>query len=241
MGAVGMTSSDARTIPVNELPEITLEDIREEHGDDQEQLQGMSVWSRMLLSYRDMRKTTRALIEENPSEARLLVFVVLSDVIFFLARTLSLVVAPGDAASQEVPLHIGLILLGVFVLRTATLYCFSGFVGLVCRALGGKGSWRDTRTGVFWASLVASPIGVIGALIGAGFGHLEPYFPFLGDDVFVIAPLSIGIVAFVFFVSAGVAEAQKFRKTSPVFIAFSLLTIVLAVATIAVYARLPEA
>jgi hypothetical protein len=35
----------------------------------------------------------------------------------------------------------------------------------------------------------------------------------------------MGVVAFVFFVSAAVAEAHGFRNTSPVFVAFSLVTV----------------
>ena len=208
---------------------------------DDEPVAGMALSDRMWLAWQDMRASTRALIDENPSEARLLFFVLLSDVIFFLSRTLSLVVAPGSAASKFLPLEIGLWLIGVLILRTATLYAFSGLVGLVGRALGGQGSWRETRTGVFWASLVAAPVGVLGALIGAGFGHLEEHAPIFGTDLFVIAPLTLGIVAFVWFVSAGVAEAHRFTRTSLVFIAFSVLAVVLAVAGIALYAQVAYA
>ena len=58
---------------VSDLPDVRLADIR---GDD-ERIDGMSLWRRMLLSYSDMRAATRQLIGENPSEARLLFFVLL--------------------------------------------------------------------------------------------------------------------------------------------------------------------
>lgn len=197
----------------------------------------MGLFERLIGAWRDMRASTRRLIDESPSEARLLFFVLLSDIIFFLSRTLSLVVAPGSATTKFVPIEIGLWLILALLGRTFTLYLFSGLVGFVCRALGGQGSWRDTRAAVFWASLVAAPVGVAGALIGAGFERLSPMYPVLAIDLFVIAPLSIGIVAFVWFVSAAVAEAQRFTRTSPVFIAFAILTLVLAVGAIALYAR----
>jgi hypothetical protein len=233
------TSQDAATLGAVEidpdLPDVTLDDIRREQGT--ERLKGMSVSQRMALSYMDMRATTRALIEENPGEARLLFFVLLSDVIFFLSRGLALVISPGSAASERLPLEIGLWLVAALFLRTAVLYGFSAFVAAVCRVLGGRGSWRDTRAAVFWASLVAAPIGVVGALIVALFAHLERLWPVFGTDLVALPPLCIGIVAFVFFLSAGVAEAQRFPRNTPVFVTFSLLTIVLGIGAIFVHAR----
>ncbi|MDT8343717.1 MAG: Yip1 family protein [Thermohalobaculum sp.] len=218
---------------VSDLPDVRLSDIR---GDDETYI-GMSLWQRMLLSYSDMRAATRELIGENPSEARLLFFVLMSDVIFFLNRGVSLVISPGSGASEKLPLEIGIWLVGALFLRTLTLYLFSGAVAFVCRMFGGQGSWRDTRTGVFWASLVAAPIGVLGALVVAAFAHLEPYAPILAEPVVTLPAHLIGMVFFVFFVSASVAEAHRFRNTSPVFIAFSCLTVLLLVLGIYVYAN----
>lgn len=187
---------------------------------------GMSLHERLALSYRDMRRAVRSLIEEQPSEARLLFFVLLSDVIFFLSWTLSLVVSPGAETRTQLPAEIALLLVLIFLCRTATLYAFSGLVGAVCRLCGGQGSWRDTRTGVFWASLAAAPVGVAAAVV-AGLVRL-----LAGDAVDEAAVVglrfSAGFVVFVFLVSASVAEAQRFRATSPVFIAFSILAIGLA-------------
>ena len=218
-----------------DLPDITLADLLRDQK--VESLKGMSVWRRMVLSYEDMRRTTRVLIEENPSEARLLFFVLMSDVIFFLSRTLALVIAPSSAASEMLPMEIGIWLVGILFIRTATLYTFSGMVAVACRMFGGQGSFRDTRAAVFWASLVAAPIGVIGSLITAAFAHLESVWPVFGDDMIALPPLWIGIVAFVYFLSAGVAEAQRFTKTAPVFMAFSFLTVILSIGGIFVYAR----
>ncbi|MEL7153898.1 MAG: YIP1 family protein [Pseudomonadota bacterium] len=235
-GDTNVTAEHTMTQGAELLPDITLSDVREAQEPDDSA--GMSLSTRILSAWKDMRASTRALIDERPSEARLLFFVLLSDVIFFLARTLSLVVAPATTAQKFLPLEIGLWLIGVFVLRTATLYVFSGAVCGIARMLGGTGSWRDTRTAVFWASLVAAPVGVIGALIGVGLGHLAPHVPVLGSDPFVIAPLVLGPVAFVWFISASVAEAHGARRTSFVFIAFSILAVAVSIAIVALAARL---
>jgi hypothetical protein len=218
---------------LSDLPDVRLSDIRR----DDDGINEMSLWRRMRLSYSDMRAATRQLIGENPSEARLLFFVLLSDVIFFLNRGLSLVISPGAGASEKLPLEIGVWLIGALFLRTATLYIFSGLVASVCRLFGGQGSFRDTRTGVFWASLVAAPIGVLGALIVSLFAHLEDAIPILGEPIVTLPAHLIGMVFFVFFVSASVAEAHKFKNTSPVFMAFSVLTVVLLILGIYVYAN----
>lgn len=233
MHSVGTANQNSMTGAPPTGDDIRLADLPR----DEDDLRERGLFTRMAGALSNMRQSTRELIDEGPSEARLLFFVLLSDVIFFLSRTLSLVVAPGSATAKFLPLEIGLWLIGILFLRTATLYLFSGLVGFVCRALGGQGSWRDTRAAVFWASLVAAPIGVLGALIGAGFDRLAPAFPVFGTDAFVVAPLSLGIVAFVWFVSAAVAEAQKFTRTSLVFMAFSCLSVVGAIAAIAVHAR----
>ena len=231
-----MTAEGAIEAERQILPDVHLKDIQDLQEPDD--VKGMPLSSRVMDAWSNMRASTQVLIEERPSEARLLFFVLLSDVIFFLARTLSLVVAPAAVTEKVLPLEIGLWLIGVFVLRTATLYVFSGIVGFVGRQLGGTGSWQDTRTAVFWASLVAAPIGVVGALLGAGLGHLSTVVPFFSAQVFVIGPLVLGPVAFVWFISASVAEAHGARRTSPVFIAFSVLAVLFAIATIVVASRL---
>lgn len=217
---------------VSDLPDVRLSDIADERG---ERIGGLTIWQRLVLSYKDMRAATRSLISEDPSEARLLFFVLLSDVVFFLNQGLSKVIAPGAAASDRLPLEIGLWLVVALFLRTATLYAFSGLVAVVCRACGGQGSFRDTRTGVFWAALAAAPVGILGALIVAAFAHLEPYAPIFGEPMLTLPAHMLGLVFFVFFVSASVAEAHRFRNTSPVFMVFSTLTVLLFVLGIYVY------
>lgn len=213
-----------------DLPEVHLEDVQQQL----EPLTGMSVWARMRLSYVDMRRTTRALIDENPSEARLLFFVLLSDVIFFLSFGVRLIVSPSGVVEQAlpVPAQLGVLLIGALFLRTLTMYMFAALVWAGGRVLGGRGSTKSVRAAVFWSSLVAAPVGVLGAIVSAAFAHLEPSLPLLAEPVLAWPPVLIGIVAFVFFLSAGVAEAHGFTRTSPVFIVFSVLTLVLLLAAL---------
>lgn len=207
-----------------DLPDVKLADVQQEL----EPLVGMSVWARMRLSYLDMRRTTRALIDENPAESRLLVFVLLSDIVFFLARGLQLVVSPTQAAEASVPFKIGMWLIAALLLRTMTMYIFSAVVKIVGNIFGGEATWKETRTAVFWASLVAAPAGVLGSLIGAGFAHLEAVYPIVASPYFAWPPLLLGPVCFIWFISMAVAEAHRFDRSFPVLVAFCLLAVVLA-------------
>ena len=206
-----------------DLPDVHLEDVKQ----PLEPVQGMSVWARMRLSYRDMRAATRTLIEENPGEPRLLFFVLMSDVIFFLSFGVRLVVSPSATIEQAMPLPaaLGVALIGVLLVRTLSMYIFAGAVKILGWPFGGRASFKEMRAGVFWASLVAAPVGVFGALVGAVFANLEPVYPIFATPLFAWPPLLIGVVAFVYFLSAGVAEAHGFRRTTPLFWVFSLLTL----------------
>lgn len=217
------------------LPEITLADL--DIDPDFERLRYATLSARIRLSFTDMRKAVRMLLDEGPTEARLLFFVLMSDVVFLLNFGLKFVISPsGEALRDKVPTEfagaIGGLLVLCFLVRTATLYVFSGVVAGACRILGGQGSWQDTRAGIFWASLVAAPIGVFGALVVTGLDYLGPLYPALAGPIAILhmpAQL-VGVVAFVFFVSAATAEAHRFRATSPVFIVFCLLTVAILVA-----------
>ncbi|MGF1553451.1 MAG: YIP1 family protein [Paracoccaceae bacterium] len=221
------------------MPNVTLADL--DVDPEFERLRFATLSARIRLSLTDMRRAVRMLLDENPDEARLLFYVLMSDVIFLLNFGLKFVISPSGAAlKSEVPAEfagaIGGLLVLCFLVRTASLYVFSAVVAGGCRLLGGQGSWRDTRAGVFWASLVAAPVGVLGALAVTGLDYLETLHPSLSTltTVLYMPAQLIGVVAFVFFVAAAVSEAHRFRATSPVFIAFSVLTV--AILLVALYA-----
>lgn len=185
---------------------------------------GRSYADRVLDAWADMRWSTRSLIESRPSEGRLLFLALLSDVIFFLSRALSLVVAPPEEIGARLPDHVGFGLVLAFLVRTSFFYVAAAAAVIVSRPFGGRGSWYETRCAVFWAAFVSAPVEALGAAVtgvavwaGAAEGWLAetPYF--------------LGPIAFGFFLSAGVAEAQGFRYTYRVMAVTALLVVGLAV------------
>lgn len=180
---------------------------------------------RVLDAWMDMRKSTRRLIEESPSEHRLLFYVLMSDIIFFLSWSLKTVVSPVSGVKEQVPLEIGFWLIAALMLRTIAMYAFSSVISIVARAVGGKGTWKETRTGVFWGALVAAPFGFLMALLTVSMSWLEPHFPVLSEDWAALPPYWIGLVPFVWFISQGVSEAHGFKKNAMTFMIMSAIAL----------------
>ncbi len=183
--------------------------------------------ARIVDGWKDMRASTRRLIEENPTEGRLLFYILLSDMIFFLSWSLKAVVAPSAAAQNMLPAEIGLILIAALFMRTFWVYVFSMVLWAVAKVFGGTGSPRDTRAGVFWGSFVAAPFGLLFAFVTVAFTSLEESFPMLQGSVISQAPYWLSLIPFVYFISAGVAEAHRFKLTFPMFAGLSLTAMAL--------------
>ena len=191
--------------------------------------------ARVVDGWKDMRASTRRLIDENPAEGRLLFYILLSDMIFFLSWSLKAVVAPSESAQNMLPAEIGILLIAALFMRTFFVYLFSIILWGVAKLFGGTGSARDTRAGVFWGSFVAAPFGLLFALVTVAFTSLEQTFPFLQGGVISQAPYWLSLIPFVYFISAGVAEAHRFKFTFPMFAGLTVTAMVLWI--LALYLR----
>ncbi len=180
---------------------------------------------RIIDSWRDMRGNVRRLINEEPDEHRLLFYVVLSDIIFFLSWSLKTVVAPVSGVKNAVPLEIGAWLIGALMLRTTAMYLFSAALTAGSKLFGGKGDWKATRTGVFWGALVAAPFGFLMAVLTVMLSWFEPVFPILGEEWVSLPPYWISLVPFIWFISQGLAESQGFVRNSVSFMVMSILAL----------------
>ncbi len=200
--------------------------LLDEIPDDDPDLQSNRTYlDRIVDAYADMRASTRSFIETKPSEARLLFLALLSDVIFFLARSISMVVAPPVEVQASLPEFVGLGVVIAFLIRTSLFYVIAALAKVASYPFGGRGSWYDTRCAVFWAALVSAPIEMIGAILTVVVVFLRPSFPFLDSEWLIETPYFIGPIAFGFFLAAGVAEAQGFRYTYRVMAALAIIGI----------------
>ncbi len=194
------------------------------YGTYQQSHTGLAV--RILDAWKDMPASTRRLIAERPSEARLLFFVLLSDLIFFLSFSVKTVVSPTSIAESALPNDVALLLVVALMGRTASIYAFSVILGLILRVFGGTGTLKDTRAGVFWGTFVSAPFEVFAAILAVSMARLEGVMPFLSGETISLAPLWLGLLPYIWFVSAGATSAHGFKKFYPLFAALSLLCIV---------------
>ncbi|NOX73436.1 MAG: hypothetical protein GXP03_07390 [Alphaproteobacteria bacterium] len=196
-----------------------------------------TVTHKVLSAWYDMRASTRAMIVEKPSEARLLYLLLWSDLAFFLSWTLKAVVVPNAAGVSLISVEIGLLFLLAIIGRTIAMYLFAMVAGAIARLLGGRGTWRNTRIAVFWGAFVTAPFGVAAALLSVLFINLEVYYPIFGAKWIAQPPYYLGLLPFVWYISAALAKAHGFRKTSPIFLALTVVSLVAFVGAMYFHAR----
>lgn len=194
------------------------------------QFERSSLGARVLDAWRDMRASTRRLLREKPGEGRLIFYVLASDMVFFISWTLKTMVAPASVAGSMISADkIPLLMIAALMLRTGLMYAFSGGVFLATKAFKGEADWKDTRTGVFWGAFVSAPFGLLAAVLASIMGIWEPTFPSLANPILQLPVYWLGLIPFVFYISAGVAEANNFRMTAPTFMAMSVFALGLTI------------
>ncbi|TYO88484.1 YIP1 family protein [Oceanicella actignis] len=203
-------------------------------GDD---LARASLKDRVLDAWADMRASTRRLLREEPSEARLLFYVMLSDIIFFLSWTIKTVVAPTAAAQAKLPAQIGMWLVLALLARTSFMYALAAGLRIVCRVFGGAAGWWETRLAVFWGALVSAPFGLAAALLTVAMSWFEDDFPILRHDMLALPPYYVGLIPFLFFISSALAEVHGFRRMGFLFMGLSVAAVALSVFTVYLAAR----
>ena len=186
-----------------------------------------SMLERIYDAWKDMRASSRRLIDENPNEGRLIFLVLMSDLIFFLSWTIKTIVAPISSAAEHIPAEIGLFLVGALMVRTPFMYMFSLIVFGIAKLFRGQGSWYETRVCVFWAALVSAPFSFIAALVTVGMYGLEERIPLFQQEWITLPPYWLGLIPFVWLISEGITESHKFKNSSPVFMVMTLLSLVI--------------
>ena len=186
-----------------------------------------SVTVRLARSFFDMRATTEELLSERPSEARLLMLVLLSDMIFTLSWALKTLIAPTAAATASMGSDVVLWLMVALMLRTTAVYALALVVGIVVKMFGGKATLFETRVGVIWGVFVAAPIGLIIAEFAVIINQFDGSLALLQSQGIQMTPYWLGMVPFVWFVSKGAAAANRVENTVPIFGTIAMLAVIL--------------
>ncbi len=183
---------------------------------------------RIFRSVTDMPGQVALLLSEQPSEARLLSFVLLSDVFFALAWSIEALVAPSPTVSVLIGSDLALFLVIALIFRTTLVYALALAVAVGMRFAGFGGTIRETRTGVLWGSLVAAPIGFVVAMAVLGITALSADSSGAGYDALQVLPVWIGAVPFLWFVAKGAAAANRSDKSFRIFVVLGLGAVALA-------------
>jgi hypothetical protein len=160
----------------------------------------------MLGAWADLRGSMRIELDRDPSEGRLLFYVMLSGLFWFFGRYATLVYGPlGPAIPEQVFVgRVGLEFISAVFFRTLLFYPLAALAGAVARMAGGSGGWRDTRAALFWAALVAAPVMLAGTL-------LSLLLTGVPGQAEAIAGM-LGAVAFAWVVAQCIAEAHGFAS-----------------------------
>ena len=164
------------------------------------------IFWRVLGAWADLRGSMRAELARDPSEGRLLFYVMLSGLIWFAGRIAVLVYGPlGPVMPEEVFVgRVGLEFIAAIFFRTLAFYALAALAGLIARAAGGGGGWRDSRAALFWAALVAAPV-ILAATL------LSLLLTGMPGQAGAIAGM-LGAVAFAWAVAQCLAEAHGFAS-----------------------------
>ena len=170
------------------------------------------IW-RVLGAWADLRGSMRVELDREPAEARLLYYVVLSGLIWFLGRAALL--SWGPVAPTLTPeiyrARIAAELVSAVFFRTLAFYALAAIGGAIAKAAGGTGGWRESRAALFWAALVAAP-----AVLAAHL--LSVLLTGVPGQAAEIAGM-LGAIAFGWATAHCFAEAHGFRSPLRVFAA----------------------
>ncbi|MHA1527632.1 MAG: YIP1 family protein [Alphaproteobacteria bacterium] len=166
---------------------------------------GGVLW-RMLGAWADLRGSMRAELDRDPGEGRLLFYVMLSGLIWFFGRYALLVYGLlGPAIPEDVFVgRVGLEFVSAIFFRTLAFYALAALAGLIARAAGGGGGWRDSRAALFWAALVSAPVILAATMLSLLLSGVP-------GPAGAIASM-LGAVAFAWAVAQCVAEAHGFTS-----------------------------
>jgi hypothetical protein len=113
----------------------------------------------MLGAWADLRGSMRAELDREPSEGRLLFFAMFAGLIWFLGQAAVLAYGPlaPTLTDDEFTGRVAWEFITSALFVPLFYYVLAAIGGALARAMGGVGSWRDSRAALFWAALVAAP------------------------------------------------------------------------------------
>ena len=188
---------------------------------------GIGAWLGLTVS-------ARSFIDMRPTVLRLLALMLITDLIFYNGLAIKMNALPIEQTAAMFGQEIGFWLVLAFVGRTVFLFALAivlcGFGRLAC----GSASIRKTLAGVTWGAMAAVPLAMVAAILAVLIGALQPVIPEFAVKWVTVSPYLLSLVAFVWFVTRGAAEAHGLKRITPVLAPTMVLTVLSAPVTIMV-------
>jgi len=166
---------------------------------------GGVIW-RMLGAWADLRGSMRVELDGGPSEGRLLFFAMFAGLIWFIGQFAVLAYGPlaPTLSEDEFRGQVAWEFVTSVLFVPLFYYVLAAIGGALARAMGGAGSWKDSRAALFWAALVAAPAVLASKLLALFLAGLPG--PVVGSAEM------LGEVAFAWTIAHCVAEAHGFES-----------------------------
>jgi len=129
----------------------------------------MSVSREIVRAYRNPAASMRRQIESDPGEERLLIYLMVSIFLFFVARTPDLLETSAAQATAEVSGMALFVsnLVASFFFAPLMLYGLAALTRIFAKRFGGQGTGKHSRLALFWSLLVISPLALLATIVNA--------------------------------------------------------------------------
>lgn len=131
----------------------------------------MSASGEILRAYRGFGASMRRRLDEHPGEERLLIYLVIAILLFFVARIPNLLEVSAIQATEDISIEAIFVtnLVSSFFFAPLMFYTVAALSHLVAKAFGGKGTSYGARLALFWTLLVIAPLSLISTILQSAY------------------------------------------------------------------------
>ena len=127
----------------------------------------MSASGEIIRAYRGFGASMKRRLEEHPGEERVLIYLVIAILLFFVARVPNLLHVAAIQANAEISIAAIVVtnLVASFFFAPLFLYLIAALSHLVAKAFGGTGTSYGARLALFWTLLVIAPLSLLSTMV----------------------------------------------------------------------------
>lgn len=123
----------------------------------------MSASGEIIRAYKGFGASMKRRLEEQPGEERLLIYLVIAILLFFVARVPNLLKVSAIQATEEISIAAIFVtnLVSSFFFAPLLLYGVAALSHFAAKAFGGVGASYGARLALFWTLLVIAPLSLL--------------------------------------------------------------------------------